>query len=103
MQEIGNYRGVEPLRSDEERTHWGLWSIISAPLILGADLTDQSMMDRIWPTITNTDALAINDAWAGKPGTLVRSYPATSGEQWRCHRAGHKHRRCNACRRGCTT
>lgn len=28
-------------------------------------------------TITNTDALAINDAWAGLPGTLVKSYPST--------------------------
>jgi hypothetical protein len=35
-------------------------------------------MDRIWSTITNPDALMINDAWAGHPGTLVKSYPATN-------------------------
>eukprot|EP01046_Picozoa_sp_COSAG06_P036921 COSAG06_NODE_4120_length_4550_cov_1.804314_4_plen_356_part_00 len=37
-------------------------------------------MDRIWPTITNADALAINDAWAGLPGTLVKTYPSTHPE-----------------------
>eukprot|EP00038_Savillea_parva_P011730 m.199659 g.199659 ORF g.199659 m.199659 type:complete len:667 (+) comp20803_c0_seq1:35-2035(+) len=78
MQEIGNFNGADPLRSDEETTHWGLWCVISAPLILGADLSNTEIMDRIWPTVTNTEALAINDAWAGHPGTLVRSYPATN-------------------------
>eukprot|EP00039_Didymoeca_costata_P027722 m.19038 g.19038 ORF g.19038 m.19038 type:complete len:663 (-) comp6470_c0_seq1:97-2085(-) len=77
MQEIGNFNGADPQRSDEERTHWGLWCIMSAPLVLGFDLTDKVTMDRVWSTITNTDALAINDAWAGLPGTLVKSYPST--------------------------
>ena len=77
MQEIGNFNGPDPLRTDEENTHWGLWCIISAPLILGADLSVKETVDRIWPTITNADALMINDAWAGHPGTLVKSYPAT--------------------------
>ena len=27
--------------------------------------------------VANTEALAINDAWAGHPGTLVKSYPGT--------------------------
>ena len=78
MQEIGNFHGPEPLRTDEEMAHWGLWSITSAPLILGSDLSNSSMMDRIWPTITNKEALAINDAWVGHPGTLIRSYFSTS-------------------------
>jgi hypothetical protein len=29
MQEIGNFEGEDPLRTDEEMTHWGLWCIIS--------------------------------------------------------------------------
>ena len=49
MQEIGNFGGDEPLRSDEERTHWGLWCVISAPLVLGTDLSNVTIMDRIWP------------------------------------------------------
>lgn len=79
MQEIGNFRGAEPMRSDEERTHWGLWCIISAPLVLGTDLNDTDTLDRIWSIITNTEALAVNEAWAGMPGTLVRSYAAVGG------------------------
>ena len=29
-------------------------------------------MDRVWPIISNTEALAVNHAWAGKPGTLAK-------------------------------
>jgi hypothetical protein len=27
-------------------------------------------MDRVWPVITNTEAIDVNHAWAGQPGTL---------------------------------
>ena len=77
MQEIGNFKGAEPLRSDEEHSHWGLWCISSSPLVLGTDLSNATIMDRIWPTISNPEALAVNDAWFEKPGTLVRSYLST--------------------------
>jgi len=77
MSEIGQFSGRDPLRTDEERTHWGLWCIISSPLILSVDMSQTDIMDRIWTTITNQDALYINDAWAGMPGTLVKSYLAT--------------------------
>eukprot|EP00912_Choanoflagellata_sp_UC4_P002020 UC4_evm10s1290 len=73
MQEIGNFPDSS-LGLNEEKTHWGLWTIISAPLILGCDLSNEAILERIWPTVTNTDALAISDAWSGQPGTLVRSY-----------------------------
>jgi len=76
MLEIGNFGGPEPLRSHEERSHFGLWCVISAPLILGCNMTDAATMDRVWATITNLDALAVNHDWAGLPGTLVKSYPA---------------------------
>ncbi|CAK0910657.1 unnamed protein product [Prorocentrum cordatum] len=76
MSEVGNFRGADPLRTDEERTHWGLWCILSSPLILGLDMSRGDTMDRVWPTITNPDALAVNDAWAGHPGTLIKSYVA---------------------------
>jgi len=75
MSEIGNW-APGPLRLEEERSHWGLWAIVSSPLILGFDMSNKEAMDRVWPIITNTDALAVNHAWAGRPGTLIRSYPA---------------------------
>merc|ERR1719272_220605 len=77
MMQVGNFGGDEPRRSHEERSHFGLWSINSAPLVLGFDLLDAKRMDRVWPTITNLDALSVNEQWAGHPGTLVRSYPAS--------------------------
>ena len=48
--------------------------VTSAPLILGTDLSDDKILDRIWPVVSNKEALAINDAWVGHPGTLIRSY-----------------------------
>lgn len=80
MLEVGNFEGPEPLRSDEERSHYGLWSVVSSPLILGLNLTDAAAVDRVWDTITNPHALAVNAEWVGHPGTLVRSYPATGVE-----------------------
>lgn len=38
MMQIGNFKGEEPTRSYEEQTHFGLWSIISSPLVLGFDM-----------------------------------------------------------------
>lgn len=80
MNEVGNFKGDEPQRSDEEQSHWGLWSVVSAPLVLGCNLNDSAVVDRIWPTITNQDAERVNRAWAGRPGTLIRSYPADPSE-----------------------
>jgi len=31
-------------------------------------------MNRVWPIISNTEAIAINQQWAGHPGMLVSSY-----------------------------
>ncbi len=56
---MGNFRGDEPMRSHEERGHFGLWSIVSSPLILGFNLSNEEDMDRVWPTITNADALQV--------------------------------------------
>lgn len=77
MMQIGNFNGVEPIRTHEEQAHFGLWSINSAPLVLGFDLGDTTRVDRVWPIITNTDALSVNQQWAGHPGTLIRSWQST--------------------------
>ncbi|CAJ1420135.1 unnamed protein product [Effrenium voratum] len=91
MSEVGNFQSG-PHREDQERTHWALWCIVSSPLILGFDMNDTATMDRVWPTITNRDALAISEAWVGNPGTLIRSYPSQHSErqlaQGRCDGSG---------------
>jgi hypothetical protein len=57
-----------------DRAHFGAWAIISAPLYLSFDLRDGARMDRAWPLITNREAIAVNQAWAGHPGRLVRRW-----------------------------
>lgn len=56
------------------RTHLSAWAIVSAPLILGLDVTDDDIMDSVWPVITNREVLAINSHWAGHPGRHVHSF-----------------------------
>ena len=52
--------------------------ICSSPLTLGYDLTDDNITERIWDIIANKEAIAINQAWAGHPGKLLRNL--TSGQ-----------------------
>jgi hypothetical protein len=57
------------------RAHFGAWSIVSAPLILGLELSDANLAP-IVDVITNPLAIAINQAWAGHPGMLVETIHA---------------------------
>ena len=54
----------------EARTHFGAWCIVSSPLILSHDMNNQTVTDDIWDIITNTEAIAVNQAWAGDSGTI---------------------------------
>ena len=64
--------GLEFLTPHETRTHFAAWCIVSSPLVLSHDLTNDTTMDAVWPVITNREALAVNDAWAGDAGVLVK-------------------------------
>ena len=59
------------MNETEWQTHFSAWCIVSSPLILGMDLTDSGMLERVWPIITNREVLAINEAWVGDSGRLV--------------------------------
>lgn len=61
------------LTFNEARTHFGAWAIVSSPLILSHDTTNDTVTDEIWPIISNTEAIAINQAWAGESGNLFKS------------------------------
>jgi hypothetical protein len=52
------------------RAHFGAWCVVSAPLILGLELTDAKLRP-VLDVITNPEAIAVNQAWAGHPGGLV--------------------------------
>jgi alpha-galactosidase len=74
MLEVGNLASFE-----EDRSHFGAWVITSSPLILGYDVNNEQLTDKIWDIITNREAIAINQAWAGHPGQLVRTHSAWNG------------------------
>ena len=73
--EVGRIEGGNVAWS---RAHFGAWCVVSAPLILGLDVTDQAAVESIVPYVTNEEAIAINQQWAGHPGRLV-SQIATNG------------------------
>jgi hypothetical protein len=52
------------------RAHFGAWCIVSAPLILGLELTDEKL-NPILDIIGNKAAVKVNQEWAGHPGMLV--------------------------------
>jgi len=59
-------------RLEEDRTNFGAWCITSSPLILGMDVTSETALSRVWSIVANTEAIAVNQRWAGHPGRLVR-------------------------------
>ena len=52
----------------EQRTHFGLWTILSSPLTLSMNFDNSSLVDSVWDVITNVNAIAVNQAWSGTPG-----------------------------------
>ena len=67
--QVGNLEG--PLAAAESRSHFGAWCIVSSPLILGMDMTNESTMASVWPYISNREAIAVNQHWVGDPGRLL--------------------------------
>ena len=57
------------------RAHFGAWCVVSAPLILGLELTD-AKLGPILDILGNKEAVAINQAWDGHPGMLVENIVA---------------------------
>ena len=55
------------------RAHFGAWCIVSAPLILGLDVTDTAKLEPILDVIGNQAAIKVNQDWAGHPGMLVEN------------------------------
>lgn len=57
-------------------------SIVSAPLIIGMDITDKAVVDAVWPILSNKEAITVNQAWAGHPGRLVLEDPKDTQNSW---------------------
>ena len=67
---------------EEQRTHLGLWQILSSPLTLSFDLGNATLMDELWPIIANPEALAVSQSWYGHPGSLADQDVDHAGEAW---------------------
>ena len=64
------------LNAEETRTHFAAWCIVSSPLTLSHDVNNASIMAEIWDVISNTEAIAVNQAYVGDSGGVY----ATSAE-----------------------
>lgn len=64
----------------ESRSHFGAWAVVSAPLVLGFDLSNASRLAKAWPTISNAEVIAVSQSWQkGAPhptGALLQSWQA---------------------------
>ena len=70
--EVGRFSG--PWALAEDQSTFGLYCITSSPLVLGHDIINESLNDRVWPVVSNEEAIAVNQDWAGHPGRLVRTW-----------------------------
>jgi hypothetical protein len=55
----------------DDRTQFGMWAIVSSPLVLSVDLTNRAMLERVWPILSNIEAISVNQHWSGSPGQLL--------------------------------
>jgi len=69
MLEVGNMATFE-----EDRAHFGAWCVVSSPLVLGYDVTDSSVTEKVWPILSNRQAVQVSQQYAGHPGRLVKAW-----------------------------
>eukprot|EP00756_Hemistasia_phaeocysticola_P064170 Hpha_TRINITY_DN7575_c0_g1::TRINITY_DN7575_c0_g1_i2::g.18874::m.18874/K07407/E3.2.1.22B, galA, rafA; alpha-galactosidase len=76
--------GDGSLTTDENKVHFGGWCIISSPLILAFNLSDQVRREAVWDIITNKEAIQVNQIWDGHPGRQVVHQSGSNGavEVW---------------------
>jgi len=80
MLEVG--RGMS---ADEDRSHFGMWAMLAAPLIAGNDIRSMSATTKA--ILTNPDVIAVDQDPLGKQGTLVAT-PASNLQVWSKQLAG---------------
>jgi len=63
------FSGDKGLTIAETRSHFGAWVIVSSPLTLSHDPNNHTIMDAIWPLISNKEVLAVSQSYAGHSGS----------------------------------
>ena len=77
MLEVGN----EGMTISEYKTHFSLWAISKAPLLIGCDIT--KMKEEIKDILTNPEVIAVNQDALGEQGRKIKSIriPYPDGEE----------------------
>lgn len=69
MLEIGNGH----CSTDEYKTHFSLWAVLKAPLIIGNDIRTMTIGDDIYNILTNKEVIAVNQDSLGYQGRITWS------------------------------
>ena len=64
---------AQAMTHTESRTHFAMWAVTSAPLILSIDLADAAVVEANWDIIANREVIRVSQTWSGHPGYLVQS------------------------------
>mmetsp|Transcript_71242 Transcript_71242/g.87389 ORF Transcript_71242/g.87389 Transcript_71242/m.87389 type:complete len:428 (-) Transcript_71242:1030-2313(-) len=74
MLEVGNFPPqLNASVEDMDQSHFSAWAVVSSPLILGFDLTNENIINRVWPVITNKEVLNVSQSWGGHPGRQIKA------------------------------
>merc|ERR1719235_2648520 len=69
--------GDPGLSMAETRSHFGAWVIVSSPLTLSHDVNNDTIMDQVWPIVSNKEAIAVSQTYAGFSGGPFKSSEKT--------------------------
>ncbi len=67
---VNEFDGSTTKKLNNARTHFGLWSMLNAPLLMGADIR-QSIPENIQNILKNTEVIALNQDVGGHQATKV--------------------------------
>ena len=73
MLEVGNL--FNPLGDAEGRSHFSMWAVMKAPLLIGTDVTN--MTAATLSTLTNAEVIAINQDEMGVQATMLNTAVST--------------------------
>jgi alpha-galactosidase len=95
MLEVGCHHGPggkedSGLSFIEARSHFGSWAIVSSPLTLSHDVNNDTVMDAIWPIISNREVIAVSQSYAGFSGGPFKVHNHTVSLSDINHAAVHK-------------
>merc|ERR1712159_619983 len=65
--------GDPGLSMAETRSHFGAWVIVSSPLTLSHDVNNDTIMDQVWPIISNKEVIAVSQSYFGFSGGPFQS------------------------------